>query len=59
VRDKKEGKMAKLKKGNRLVCVPCGRQVVVSNAGVSRTTIWCCGKAMAQKAAAAKKARKK
>lgn len=36
----------KLKKGSRLVCVPCGREVVVDCCGASATTIWCCGKPM-------------
>mgnify|MGYP003392437314 CR=1 FL=1 len=36
----------KAKKGAKLACVPCGREVVITNCGVSRTTIWCCGKAM-------------
>ena len=50
--------MAKLKKGQKLLCVPCGRQVVVNSAGISRTTIWCCGKPMGKgkkKKAASKK----
>ena len=41
-----------LKKGQSLVCVPCGRQVIVSSAGIARTTLWCCGKPMAKKTAA-------
>ncbi|MFH1768295.1 MAG: hypothetical protein ABH858_03945 [Candidatus Omnitrophota bacterium] len=49
--------MAKLKKGQKLVCVPCGREVLISSAGVSRSTIWCCGKSMAQ--GAKTKAKKK
>jgi len=36
----------KLKKGSRLVCVPCGREVIVDCCGASSTTIWCCGKPM-------------
>ncbi len=51
--------MAKLKKGMRLACVPCGRQVVVSACGLSAQTIWCCGKPMARKHGAAKKSTKR
>jgi hypothetical protein len=47
--------MAKLKRGQKMVCIPCGREVVISSAGISRTTLWCCGKPMAQKAKASKK----
>ena len=39
----------KAKKGDKLVCVPCGREVVVDNCGISRTTLWCCGKPMKKK----------
>ncbi len=38
--------MAKLRKGQKLLCVPCGREILISNCGVSRTTIWCCGRSM-------------
>jgi hypothetical protein len=41
--------MAEIKKGNKLVCVPCGRELTVSNWGVSRATLWCCGKPMDKK----------
>jgi len=41
--------MAKFKKGQTLECVPCGREITVSSEGVSRTTIYCCGKPMKQK----------
>jgi len=41
--------MSKFKKGTRLSCLPCGREVVVSACGVSTQTIWCCGKPMAAK----------
>lgn len=44
--------MAKLKKGQEIVCVPCGREVVVNSAGISCTTIWCCGRPMQQKSQA-------
>ena len=50
--------MAKLKKGQKLSCIPCGRQVVVNACGVSRTTLWCCGKPMTAKAKAAKSKKK-
>ena len=42
--------MAKLKRGQKMVCIPCAREVIISNAGVSRTTLWCCGRPMQQKA---------
>ncbi len=42
--------MAKLKKGQKLVCIPCGRQVAIDCCGVSERTIWCCGRPMAKKA---------
>lgn len=38
--------MSELKKGSKLVCIPCGREVVVSSIGVSQKTIWCCDKPM-------------
>ena len=47
--------MANLKKGQKLVCVPCAREVVISDTGVSRTTLWCCGRPMKQKTKAASK----
>lgn len=50
--------MAKLKKGARLACVPCGREVVVDCCGVSERTIWCCGKPMAKKSKARPKRKK-
>lgn len=37
------------KKGSRLVCVPCGREVIVDCCGISTETIWCCGKPMEEK----------
>ena len=40
---------AKVKKGAKLICVPCGREIVISNWGISRTTLWCCGRAMKKK----------
>lgn len=47
--------MAKPKKGQKLVCVPCGREVIVDCCGTSARTIWCCGKPMGSK----KKAKKR
>jgi len=44
--------MAKLKKGQTLVCMPCAREVVVSDAGASSTTLWCCGRPMREKSKA-------
>lgn len=41
--------MEKVKKGDKLVCVPCGREVEVDCCGVSQTTLWCCGKPMEKK----------
>ncbi len=41
--------MGKLIKGTKLVCIPCGREVVISNSGVSCTTVWYCGKPMKKK----------
>ena len=53
--------MAKLKKGGKLVCIPCGRRVVIDSCGASETTLWCCGRPMQKKvkAKAAKKTSKK
>ena len=53
--------MAKLKRGQKMVCIPCAREVVISSAGMSRTTLWCCGRPMQSKAktAAKKKITKK
>ncbi len=48
-----------MKKGQKVVCVPCGREVVINSCGVSRSTIWCCGKPMKPKAKAAPKKAKK
>ncbi len=47
--------MAKPKKGAQLVCVPCGREIVVSACGISRTTLWCCSRPMKPKSALKKK----
>ena len=50
--------MKKTKKGQRLVCVPCGKEVIVSNAGVSDTTLWCCGSPMKPKTGKKKTSKK-
>jgi hypothetical protein len=36
----------KIEKGAQLICVQCGREIVVSNCGISRTTRLCCGRPM-------------
>lgn len=41
--------MAKIKRGQKMVCAPCGREVTISACGVSNTTIWCCGRPMKKK----------
>ncbi|MDD4940224.1 MAG: hypothetical protein PHI60_08755 [Candidatus Omnitrophica bacterium] len=51
--------MAKHKKGQKLLCVPCGRRVVIDACGASETTIWCCGRPMQKKAKAKLKKTKK
>lgn len=44
----------------KMVCVPCGKEVVVDSCGcVTEKTIWCCGKPMKPKKKTAKKAHKK
>lgn len=47
--------MAKLKKGQEMVCIPCAREVIISDAGASSTTLWCCGRPMKEKSKAAAK----
>jgi len=42
--------MSKVTNGQRLVCVPCGREVIIDECGCSEDTLWCCGKPMASKA---------
>jgi hypothetical protein len=53
--------MAKLEKGQKMVCVPCGREVIVNSCGVSEATLFCCDTAMKTKTKkpAARKAKKK
>jgi hypothetical protein len=48
--------MAKIKEGEKLICVPCGRKVIVDCCGASEATLWCCGRPMEKKG---KKASKK
>jgi len=50
---------AKVKKGQKLVCVPCGREVIVGCCGTSATTIWCCGRPMKKGSSAHKKKSRK
>ena len=38
-----------VKKGTRLVCIPCRREVIISNWGISNSILWCCGKPMEKK----------
>lgn len=45
----------KLKKGSKLVCIPCGREVIIDCCGASARTIWCCGKPMRKGKKRAKK----
>ena len=47
--------MAKVKKGQEMFCIPCAREVVISNAGASSTTLWCCGRPMKEKSKVAVK----
>ncbi len=47
--------MPKLRRNQKLTCVPCGRVVTVSSSGASRGTIWCCSRPMQQKTKAAPK----
>lgn len=51
--------MLKFKKGARLACVPCGREVTVDTCGISTQTIWCCGKPMAARKKTARKKTKR
>lgn len=51
------------KKGSALVCVPCGREILVTESGTAYSQLWCCGVVMEPtpkaKAAAKKPAAKK
>ena len=48
-----------MKKGQRLACIPCGREVIVGSCGTSARTIWCCGKPMKKRASSKKKAKRR
>jgi len=48
----------KLKRGSKLVCVPCGREVVVDDWGASEKTIWCCGEPMKNSSRSKSKSKK-
>ena len=50
---------SKIKKGAKLMCVPCGRQVVVNSCGSSTRTLWCCGIPMKKKTTSLLKSFKK
>ena len=39
----------KIKKGEKLLCIWCDREVVVSNCGISGSTLLCCGRPMIKK----------
>lgn len=51
------------KKGSSLVCIPCGREVLITESGSAYSELWCCGISMEpgskSKPAAGKKAAKK
>lgn len=34
--------MATIRKGTKLVCVLCGREIIITSSGYSATGIWCC-----------------
>jgi len=50
--------MARAEKGQRLVCEPCGKEVVVDMCGCAGNTVWCCNQPMVKKEKA-KSARRK
>jgi len=49
--------MAKLKKGAKLKCVPCGREIIVDECGISKSTLWCCSRPMKPKSKVKAKAK--
>ena len=51
--------MARLVRGSKLVCVPSGREIVVTSKGVSCTTIWCCRRPMKKKETVSSKRKSK
>ncbi len=58
---KKRHSGSSLKKGNKFVCVPCGKEVVVGCCGYEESTLYCCGQPMTKKSGSAplKKSAKK
>lgn len=48
----------KVKKGEKLACVPCGREIVIDDCCVTETDLWCCGKPMKKKASIVPKKKK-
>jgi len=34
------------KKGSSLVCIPCGREVLITESGSAYSELWCCGISM-------------
>jgi len=48
----------KIRKGSRLVCAPCGREVIINECGISERAIICCGRPMRKKARASVKKKK-
>jgi len=47
------------KKGGALVCVPCGREILVTESGTAYSQLWCCGVVMEPTAKPAAAGRKK
>jgi len=43
----------------KLVCVPCGKEVIIDSYGACERTIWCCGEPMKKVAHAKSKKAKK
>ena len=39
----------KIRKGEKLLCVWCGREIIISNYGISDSTLLCCGRPMKKK----------
>ena len=49
----------KIKKGQKLSCIPCGREVIVDSCDTSVRTIWCCEKPMKKGTSLKKKAKRR
>lgn len=49
----------KITKGSRLICSPCGREIVVTDCGITKRTLWCCGRSMGKSSVTKKKTIKK